>query len=348
MRSTLGRQSAEVAGVRQAEGMDSPGAAVPASAPIAPAHVRRTVLEVPAPFDGGGVIRFLSWHAVTGAEEGDATSFTQSARLPHGAGTVTVRLLDAERDGAADGPVDPAASTRVEVVTRVEHAEDAAVLVAGTRRLLGLDVDAARIDADLARDPALAAAVRGTPGLRIPGTLDPRGTLFRTIVGQQISVASARATHGRMTADLGEDLPASVAHGSVTRLPPTARRIARDGAELLRGPARRTATLIRVAEALETGELVVEHGMPREELRAALVAFHGVGPWTADYVAMRALGEPDVLLSGDLIVRRGAAALGLPDEPRALASRAAAWSPWRSYATLHLWRVMTDGMRPAG
>ncbi|RII85632.1 DNA-3-methyladenine glycosylase 2 family protein, partial [Clavibacter michiganensis] len=143
------------------------------------------------------------------------------------------------------------ASTRVEVTTRVEHAADAAELLVGTRRLLGLDVDAARIDADLGRDPALAAAVHATPGLRIPGTLDPLSTLFRTIVGQQISVASARATHGRMTADLGEDLPASVAHGSVTRLMPSAARIARDGAELLRGPARRTATLIRLAEALE-------------------------------------------------------------------------------------------------
>ncbi|PPF69584.1 3-methyladenine DNA glycosylase 2 [Clavibacter michiganensis] len=325
----------------------------PSDAGPAAAHVSRSVTDVPAPFDGGGVIRFLSWHAVTGAEEGDATSFTQSARLAHGAGTVSVRLLDA--DGDADG--DPhdgdggggaGSATRVEVVTRVEHADDAVELMAGTRRLLGLDVDAARIDADLARDPALAAAVRRTPGLRIPGTLDPRGTLFRTIVGQQISVASARATHGRMTADLGEDLPASVAHGSVTRLPPSASRIARDGAELLRGPARRTATLVRLAEALETGELVVEHGMPRAELRAALVAFHGVGPWTADYVAMRALGEPDILLSGDLIVRRGAGALGLPDEARALDARAAAWSPWRSYATLHLWRVMTDRMPAAG
>ncbi|WP_317231641.1 DNA-3-methyladenine glycosylase family protein [Clavibacter capsici] len=314
--------------------MDSPGAA---------AHVDRTVLEVPGPFDGGGVIRFLSWHAVTGAEEGDATSFTQSARLAHGAGTVTVRLLDADAPGRV-----PDESTRVEVTTRVEHAADAVELLAGTRRLLGLDVDSARIDADLARDPALAAAVRATPGLRIPGTLDPRSTLFRTIVGQQISVASARATHGRMTADLGEDLPASVAHGSVTRLMPSAARIARDGAELLRGPARRTATLIRLAEALETGELVIEPGMPRAELRAALVAFHGVGPWTADYVAMRALGEPDILLSGDLIVRRGAAALGLPGEARSLDSRSAAWSPWRSYATLHLWRVMTDGMPAAG
>ncbi|MFD2341557.1 DNA-3-methyladenine glycosylase 2 family protein [Clavibacter tessellarius] len=314
--------------------MDSPGAA---------AHVARTVLDVPAPFDGGGVIRFLSWHAVAGAEEGDATTFTQSARLAHGAGTVTVRLLDASASDPA-----PGAPTRLEVTTRVEHADDAAELLAGTRRLLGLDVDSARIDADLARDPALAAAVRATPGLRIPGTLDARSTLFRTIVGQQISVASARATHGRMTADLGEDLPASVAHGSVTRLMPSAARIARDGAELLRGPARRTATLIRLAEALEAGELVVEHGMPRAELRAALVAFHGVGPWTADYVAMRALGEPDILLSGDLIVRRGAAALGLPDEARALDARAAAWSPWRSYSTLHLWRVMTDGMPATG
>ncbi|RIJ47784.1 DNA-3-methyladenine glycosylase 2 family protein, partial [Clavibacter lycopersici] len=99
--------------------MDSPGAA--------PAHVARTLLEVPAPFDGGGVIRFLSWHAVTGAEEGDATSFTQSARLAHGAGTVTVLLLDREPGDDADA--------RIEVTTRVEHAADAAELLAGTRRL---------------------------------------------------------------------------------------------------------------------------------------------------------------------------------------------------------------------
>ena len=107
---------------------------------------------------------------------------------------------------------------------------------------------------------------------------------------------------------------------------------------MLRGPANRVATIIRVADAVASGELRLDVETPAAELRAQLLALPGVGPWTADYLALRVLGNPDTFLETDLVIRQSAEALGLPGAPKALAQRAAAWAPWRSYASLHLWR----------
>ena len=224
------------------------------------------------------------------------------------------------------------------------------------RRLLDLDADAQAIDRTLGPDPLLAPLIARTPGIRVPGSTDPEETLFRALIGQQVSVAAARTALTRLARELGQALPATQrspqAEGSgpdvtpgfaggaeLSRLFPTATAIAEHGREVLRGPAARVSTIVATAEALSTGELVLSPGDRRDELSARLQARPGIGPWTAGYVAMRVLGSPDILLTSDLALRQGAGRLGLANTPAALAARGAAWAPWQSYAGMHLWAI---------
>ncbi|MFC5501292.1 DNA-3-methyladenine glycosylase 2 family protein [Lysinimonas soli] len=277
------------------------------------------VLHLPAraPFDGAGLMRFFADHAVVGLERGDADSFSRGLELPGGRAEVTVRL-NPDRAGLI-------------VTARLARLSDVPALSARVRRMFDLDADSVAIDEAIAADAALAPLVTATPGIRIPGSADGAETLFRTLIGQQISVAAARTVVGRLVEALGAG-PAGA------RSFPTAAAIAEHGAEVLRGPANRIATILRVADALADGALRLDVETPAAELRAALLALPGVGPWTADYLALRVLGNPDVFLASDLVIRQSAEALGLPGSARALAERAAAWTPWRSYASLQLWR----------
>lgn len=291
--------------------------------PEARAHDASTplTLRLPArpPFDGPGLMRFFADHAVPGLESGDDTGFSRPLSLPGGRADVTVRL-DPQRAG-------------VIVTATLATLADVPALSSRVRRLFDLDADSVAVDAALAADPTLAPLVSAVPGIRIPGVADGVETLFRTLIGQQISVAAARTVVGRLVADLGD--------GAF----PSAADIAERGTEVLRGPASRVATIIRVADAVASGRLRLDLETPAAELRAQLLALPGVGPWTADYLALRALGNPDTFLETDLVIRQSAEALGLPGAPRALAERAAAWAPWRSYAALHLWRARPETRR---
>ena len=275
-------------------------------------------LPARAPFDGAGLLKFFADHAVMGLETAStddegAVTFERSVRLPHGIAKVAVQL---------DG------STGIRCSASLQSVADVATLVARVRRMFDLDADSVAIDEALAADPVLAPLVAASPGIRLPGSLDADETLFRTLIGQQISVAAARTVLGRLTTELGTD-----------GLFPTAAQIAEHGSEVLRGPASRVSSIIGVAEALASGSLTLDVGTPIEEFTASLTALRGVGPWTAGYLAMRVLGNPDVLLTSDLIILQSAGALGLPSTARELAVRGAAWAPWRSYAGMHLWRA---------
>jgi AraC family transcriptional regulator of adaptative response / DNA-3-methyladenine glycosylase II len=291
------------------------------------------VLRLPfrPPFDAEGLEAIFAARAVTGVETLDADGYTRTLRLPHGPATVA---LQPPPGTTASGP--PA--THVTATLRLADPRDLGPAVARVRRLLDLDADPVAVDELLGADPALATAVKEVPGIRLPGTVDGAETAVRTLLGQQVSVAAARTAASRLAAALGERLPPALAVAGADLLFPTSSAIAERGAEVLTGPARRTASVLGVAAAIAGGSLVLDPGRDPADLRAELVALPGVGPWTAGYLAMRVLGDPDELLAEDLGVRRGAAALGLPSDIPGLTAHAAAWRPWRSYAASHLWR----------
>ena len=272
-------------------------------------------LPARAPFDGAGLMRFFADHAVPGLETGDRTSFERAVRLPGG---IAHARLELDGDG-------------IRCTARLANIADLSTLVARVRRLFDLDADSVAIDGALSRDGTLRPLVDAVPGIRLPGVIDAEEALFRTLVGQQISVAAARTVLGTIVGTFTETDEAG--------LFPTASQLAEGGRAVLRGPASRIATIIGAAEALATGELVLDLGMPVDEFTARLVALPGIGPWTAGYLAMRVLGNPDILLGTDLVILQSAAALDLPGTARELTEHARRWAPWRSYAGLHLWRA---------
>jgi AraC family transcriptional regulator of adaptative response / DNA-3-methyladenine glycosylase II len=198
---------------------------------------------------------------------------------------------------------------------------------------------------DLGCDPNVVAAALGDlaarrPGLRVPGTFDGFEVAVRAVVGQQISVRGARTLLGRIANALGDVVPDAAGGEGPTRLfPPAARVAACDASQLARlgMPRARAETLVGLARAIAAGELVLAPGADVEATVRALEAMPGIGPWTAQYVAMRALAWPDAFPASDLGVLK---ALGETRTARA-ASRSEAWRPWRAYAVMHLWSQAT-------
>lgn len=286
-----------------------------------------------APFDPHGLLEHLAARAVDRVERVDCGTYRRTLRLPHGPAAVALDLT--ARPGA------------VLATLRTTDPRDVGPAVSRLRRLLDLDADPQAVDTALAADPVLAPLVAATPGIRLAGTADPAETAVRTVLGQQVSVAAARTAASRLAAEHGPALPAELRDedtgGAPDLLFPTAEALS--GAELA-GPARRAASLRGLCGALATGALVLDPGRDPAALRAELRDLPGIGPWSAGYLAMRVLGDPDELLESDLAVRRGAAALGLPGDAAALAARARSWAPWRSYAATHLWRAATPAPAP--
>ncbi|MGI9064271.1 MAG: AlkA N-terminal domain-containing protein [Pseudonocardiaceae bacterium] len=273
-----------------------------------------------APLDRPWLEWYLAGHALTGLEDA-SDGYARALRLPHGPGTVRLHLAD----------------DRVDAALRLTDLRDLGTAVSRVRRLLDLDADPVAVDAALAADPALAPSVAQAPGIRVPGGVDGGEVLLRTVLSQQVSLAAARTAGSRLVAALGEPLPTP--DGVVTHLFPDPATVAERGGEVLTGPRRRIDAVRAVAAALADGSLQVDPGRDAAELRADLLAQPGIGPWTAAYVAMRVLGDPDVLLDTDLVARQGAALLGAPTDPAALRHHARRWAPWRSYAGSHLWRT---------
>jgi AraC family transcriptional regulator of adaptative response / DNA-3-methyladenine glycosylase II len=266
-----------------------------------------------APLHAGALLGFLATRALPGIEECDGTTYRRGLNLPHGSATVALTP-----------------GTRwVSAALRLTDVRDLAPAVARCRRLFDLDADPVAVEGTLGVDPALAAAVRAEPGVRVPRAVDGFELAVRAIVGQQVSVSGARTTLSRL-------LPARTP-GELRGFPDAA-TVAELPDEAFRMPAARRGSIRALAQAVADGKLDLEPGADREESVARMLELPGVGAWTAGYVAMRAIGDPDVLLATDLAARRGAKALGLPDSPKALAAHAERWRPWRSYALMRLWR----------
>jgi AraC family transcriptional regulator of adaptative response / DNA-3-methyladenine glycosylase II len=211
---------------------------------------------------------------------------------------------------------------------------DCAAAVARCRWLLDLDADPVAIDGHLQSDPVLGELVRAAPGRRVPRCVDGAEMAIRAVLGQQISTAAARTHAGRLAAAHGE--PVTDPGGGLTRLFPTPAALRE--AELAM-PASRIRTLRALAAALDKGRLSLEPEADRAAALAVLDELPGIGPWTREVIAMRALGDGDAFPAGDLGVRHGAAALGLPSTRRELTEHSLRWRPWRAYAVQHLWAL---------
>ncbi|WP_375477244.1 AlkA N-terminal domain-containing protein [uncultured Jatrophihabitans sp.] len=272
------------------------------------------ILRLPyrEPLTVSAVLDFLGAHAIPGLESYVDGVFRRVLAAP--SGPALIALSPAE------------ASVRCEV--RLADTRDLVAVVARVRRLLDLDADPLAVDDVLGRDEALEPLVAKRPGLRAPGAVDGFEAAIRTIVGQQISVRGARTVVGRLIAAHGR--PAFP--GEAWLLFPTPAALAQLDPASLPMPRARARSVQAVAAAFADGALQLDPGVDRDEARAALLALPGVGPWTADYLLMRALGAPDVLLGSDLVIRRAAADLGVD-----IADGRPDWAPWRSYATYHLW-----------
>jgi len=201
------------------------------------------------------------------------------------------------------------------------------------------------VAAVLGADPLLGPLVAGAPGLRVPGAVDGAELAVRAVLGQQVSVAAARTAAGRLAAAYGERLERP--RGEVVALFPSAATLGALDPASLPMPRARAAALVGLCRALAAGELRLDPDGDREAARSALLALPGIGPWTAGYVAMRALGDPDVFLVEDLGVRHGLARVGGPSDAREARALAAAWAPWRSYASQYLWQAPQSASRKA-
>ncbi len=265
------------------------------------------------PYDAVQVLRFLAERAIVGVESVAGDRYVRTLRLPHGPGLVDVQAVDGRPGLVAS--------------LRLDDLRDLAPAVNRVRRLFDLDADPVSVASVLGDDPVLAPMVARAPGLRVPGTVDPYETAVRAVIGQQVSVAAARTVASRLVTEVGSLVDP---FAGVERLFPTPEQVLAAPESAFGMPASRRETLHRLSAAVVEGEVSLELGADRDRLRSELQAVRGIGPWTADYVAMRC-GDPDGWLATDLGVVTALSRHGLGP------SAAESWRPWRAYAMHHLW-----------
>jgi len=283
-------------------------------------------LAVRTPFAGSALLDFLALRAIPGVEATGPGWYARTLALPHGTGTVRVELTDVD---------EPGQTAFVPATFWLQDLRDTGPAVERVRRLLDADCDPMAIVDEFAGDPLLGPLVRRTPGLRVPGHVDGDEVAARAVLGQQVTVVAARTIATRLTEQLGERLAHLV--DGLTHLFPSSASLAGLVPGDLPMPTSRANALITLCRALADGDVVLDRGRSRDVVRAELVALRGIGPWTADYVALRALGDPDVFLPTDVGVRNALAGLGA--DPGVDPSDR--WKPWRSYALVHLWNSLT-------
>ncbi len=180
--------------------------------------------------------------------------------------------------------------------------------------------------------------VAKAPGQRIPRTVDEQELALRAVLGQQVSVKAARTHAGRLASAYGQ--PITDVNGGLTHVFPTVEHLAEIDPAHLAFPKSRQRSVTSLIRALADGDVVLDAGCDWNSARGQLQALPGIGPWTAEIIAMRGLGDPDAFPVTDLGVRMAAENLGLPADARALTEHSTRWRPWRSYVTQHLWTTL--------
>ncbi len=299
-----------------------------AADPLGAADAITLRLDYRPPLDWPSLLAFLEQRAIPSVETIDGATYKRALRAGGRAGVISVS---------------PAADKSALVAkVSLELAPALPAVVAKLRAVFDLDARPDVVAAHLGKDALLARSVKARPGLRVAGAADGFELVVRAILGQRISVSAARTLASRLVATFGDPLPAETREAAWFRLFPTASRLASLGeADLGRigigGPASRP--LLAVARAFESGAVDLDAAADHDETVNNLRAIPGIGPWTASYVALRALRDPDAFPAGDLVLRR---VMGVSTE-RAAEERSRPWSPWRGYAAFHLWFSSKEG-----
>ncbi|OBK26886.1 DNA-3-methyladenine glycosylase [Mycobacterium asiaticum] len=279
-------------------------------------------LPVRTPFAYEGVFGHLAASAVPGCEEIRDGAFRRTLRLASGNGLVSLTP----------------APDHVRCVLVLDDLRDLAAATARCRRLLDLDADPEAVVEALGADPDLGPVVAKAPGQRIPRTVDEAELAVRAVLGQQVSTKAARTHAGRLVAAYGE--PVSDTAGALTHAFPSVAQLAEIDPVHLAVPKARQRTLSVLIGGLADGSVSLDAGCDWAQARRQLLELPGIGPWTAEVIAMRALGDPDAFPASDLGLKLAAKQLGLPAQERLLAGHSTRWRPWRSYATQHLWTTL--------
>lgn len=279
-------------------------------------------LRYKPPYDWDGLIAFLQLRAIPGVERVEANRYARTIELDGEMGTIAVA---------------PAGKDQLSVQVRFPRPSALPAILARVRRVFDLAADPVAIADHLSRDPDLAPRIACRPGLRVPGAWDGFELAIRAILGQQITVHAAVLLAGRLAADYGEPLPEAWAREGLTRAFPSPQRLAAADLSSLPMPGARSRALAAMAAAAVADPALFG---PRQDLDTAikaLKALPGIGEWTAQYIAMRQLREPDAFPAADIGLMRALETPAGRPSPAELLARAEAWRPWRAYAALHLW-----------
>lgn len=305
-----------------------------------PVRRRTAQLRPLGPWDGQGLLNFVGTRAVEGIEGRTLDGgFNRVLTVADEPVLVSIRLAD--RSPTEPGPVEV---TLVDTSSLEPQRIDGPVL-ARIRHVLDLDRDGQEIDEALGTDPLLGPSVDSRPGHRSPGSFDADEVVCRAILGQQVSVERARRLLGDLAKQHGDPLPPDLADDPIAvaaglkRSFPTPAAIAEVDPSTLPMPGGRGRALVTVTRLLADGTIELSDGADPGEVRARLLEVRGIGPWTADYVQLRGLGDPDVFLPGDLGIRRSLERHGITGSVRRLDELARIWAPWRSYALHRIWAL---------
>lgn len=280
------------------------------------------LLDYQPPFDWRAMLAYLATRAIPGVESVSADSYSRTIVIDGQAGEMHVRFLQDRH------------AVQLRILSL--HASYAQQIVARVREMFDLSALSAQVTHFLARDALLARALQDSPGIRVPLAWDGFEVAVRAIIGQQVSVKGATTLVSRVAHTLGSAY-VSPTGSTLDRVFPSPAMMAQASLDGLGITTRRIAAINALATAVCDGELRFDGSMSSAEFVAQVVKIPGIGPWTAQYIALRALNDPDAFPHADLILLRAAAAPGESLTPAQLLERSQAWRPWRSYVVMLLW-----------
>ena len=282
------------------------------------------VLPYRPPYDWRRITAFYRDRAIPGVEQMLGDTYSRTIRVGEDRGWIAVK------------PVANADALCLKL--HLNGNRHLMAVVQRVRRMFDLDANPVAIYGHLKADPVLAPVIERYPGMRLPGVWDPFEMTVRAVVGQQISVKAARTVAGRIACLAGPPLEGDGVQ-SLKGYFPTAGELLRSGLASIGMPQKRRQSLLSLAEEIASGRVDLEIKAGLADFVRGMVRLPGIGDWTANYIAMRALGEPDAFPAADLGIIKALTGGGRKPSPKMIRERAERWRPWRAYAAMLLWNA---------